>query len=125
MDGHLVDLDFVCFLPTYCFVCPILLGQVGIGQNGQITLAAMVETAKSLSTKTSLHGYRPPFIVYLIGNSNSAGAAAGHHERVGHDHPEGRLEGELRLETQRDFGVLGEVGAVDALQFATKRIITF
>ena len=31
--GHLVDLGF---LPRYCFVCPILLGQVGIRQVGQM-----------------------------------------------------------------------------------------
>ena len=52
-DGHLVDIGFVCFLPRYCFVCPILLGQVGIWQNGQITLSAMVETTKSESTNSS------------------------------------------------------------------------
>ena len=62
-------------------------------------------------------------VQYLVGNSG--GCADGRHERVGHDQPERRLEGELRLETQRDFGVLGEVGAVDALQFTTKRINTF
>ena len=33
---HVTDLGFVCFLSSYCFVCPILLGQVGIWQNGQI-----------------------------------------------------------------------------------------
>ena len=43
VDGHLLDLGFIWFLARYCFVCPILLGQVGIRQNGQITLAAMVE----------------------------------------------------------------------------------
>ena len=43
-SNHVIDLSFVCFLTRYCFVCPILLGQVGIRQNGQITLAAMVET---------------------------------------------------------------------------------
>ena len=43
VDSHLVDLGFVCFLLTYCFVGHILLEQVGIGQNGQITLAAMAE----------------------------------------------------------------------------------
>ena len=57
---HLVDPGFVCFLPRYCFVCPFLLGQVGIRQNGQITLAAMVETTKPESTKNSLRGDRPP-----------------------------------------------------------------
>ena len=31
---QLSDLSFVCFLPRYCFVCSILLGQVGIRQNG-------------------------------------------------------------------------------------------
>ena len=40
-------IGFVCF-------CPILLGQVGIRQNGQVTLAAMVETTKPQSTKNSL-----------------------------------------------------------------------
>ena len=60
LAGHLVDLGFVCFLPRYCFVCRILLGQVGIRQNGQITLATMVETTKSQSTKNSLRGDRPP-----------------------------------------------------------------
>ena len=47
VDGHLVDLGFVCFLTRYCFVCHIPLGQVEIRQNEQITLAAMVETTKS------------------------------------------------------------------------------
>ena len=42
-----VDLGFVCF-------CTILLGQVGNRQNGQVTLAAMVETTKPQSTKNSL-----------------------------------------------------------------------
>ena len=43
---QLSDLDFVsvCFLQRYGFACAILLGQVEIGQNGQITLAKMVET---------------------------------------------------------------------------------
>ena len=40
VDGHLVDQGFVCF-------GHILLGQVGIRQNGHITLATMVETTKS------------------------------------------------------------------------------
>ena len=48
MAGHLVDLGFVCFLSTYCFVCPILLEQVGIKQNGQITLGTQ---KKSIGTK--------------------------------------------------------------------------
>ena len=43
-DGNPVDLGFVCYLARYCFLCSILLGQVGIRQNGQSTLAAMVET---------------------------------------------------------------------------------
>ena len=54
--GHLVDLGFVCLLLRYCFVCHILPGQVGIRQNGQITLA----TTKSQTTKNSLRGDRPP-----------------------------------------------------------------
>ena len=65
MGGNLVDLGFVCFLTRYCFVCHILLGQVGIRQNGQITLAAMVERTKSQSTKNSLH-YRIPSTLYSI-----------------------------------------------------------
>ena len=55
--GHLIDLGFICFLSRHCFVCPTLLGKVGIRQDGQITLAAMaamVETTKSQSTKNSL-----------------------------------------------------------------------
>ena len=63
VDGHLADLGFVCFLPWYCFVCPILPGQVGVWQNGQITLAAKVETTKSQSIKNSLRGDRPPCIL--------------------------------------------------------------
>ena len=47
LAGHLVDLGFICFLQRYCFVCPILVLQVGIRQNGQIALAAMVATTKS------------------------------------------------------------------------------
>ena len=58
---YLVDLGFVCFLTRYCFACSILLGMVDIRQNGQITLAAMVETTKSQSTKNSLRGDCPPF----------------------------------------------------------------
>ena len=46
VDGYLVGLGLVCFLTKYCFVCHILPGQVGIRQNGQITLATMVETNK-------------------------------------------------------------------------------
>ena len=43
------------------FVCPILLGQVEIRQNGQMALAAMVETTKSQSTKIVYEvGDRPP-----------------------------------------------------------------
>ena len=55
--GLLVYLGFECFSLSYCFVCPVLLGQVGIRQNGQITLAAMVETAKSQSTKVTVTLY--------------------------------------------------------------------
>ena len=51
---------FHLFLTGYCFVCPIRLGQVGFRPNGQITLAAMVETTKSQSTKNSLQGDCPP-----------------------------------------------------------------
>ena len=50
---QLSDLGFICFLPRYCFLCPILLGQVGIRQNGQGTWATVVETTKSESTKDS------------------------------------------------------------------------
>ena len=60
VDGHIIGLGVVCFLTRYCFVCHILLGQVRMGQNGQFTLAAMVETTKSQSTKNSLNGDRPP-----------------------------------------------------------------
>ena len=55
VSKYIVDLGFICLLPRYCFVCPILLGQVGVGHNGQITLA-MVETTKSQATKNSLRG---------------------------------------------------------------------
>ena len=51
--GHLADLGFVCFLPRYCFVCPILLAQVEIRQKGQITSVTMVEATKSEYTKNS------------------------------------------------------------------------
>ena len=62
LAGHLAHLGFVCFLTRYCVVCHILLGQVQVEilQNGQITLAAMVETTKSQSTKNSLQRDRPP-----------------------------------------------------------------
>ena len=52
--NHVIDLGFICFLQSYWFVCPIMLGQVEIWQNGQITLAAMVETNKSQSTKNNV-----------------------------------------------------------------------
>ena len=59
--GQLSDLCLVCFLQRYLFVCPILLGQVEIRQNGQMALAAMVETTKSQSTKIVYEvGDRPP-----------------------------------------------------------------
>ena len=47
--GHLIDLGFVLRLSLHEIV--LCLGQVGIRQNGQITLAAMVETTKSQSKK--------------------------------------------------------------------------
>ena len=62
-----LDLDFICFLTRYCFVCHILLGQVEIGQNVQITLAALAETTKSQSKKNSLRGCdRPPCMYKLL-----------------------------------------------------------
>ena len=38
------DLGFIRLLPRCCFVCPIMFGQEGVGQNGHITLEAKVET---------------------------------------------------------------------------------
>ena len=46
---------------------------------------------------------------YLVGDS------AGVQKLVGHDDSQRRSKGPLRAEAQRDLGVAGEVGAVDAL----------
>ena len=50
--------------------------------------------------------------MYLVGDS---AVAAGLHELVGHDDSQRRSKGPLRAEAQRDFGVAGEIGAVDTL----------
>ena len=67
---HLADLHRFClfFLSRYCFACHILLGQVGIWQDGQDILAAMVETTKSESTKDSPRGKGHPVETDVCGH---------------------------------------------------------
>ena len=77
MGDHLVDLGFVSFLLRHCFVCPILLGQVGIWQNGQIIPVKMVETTSQQRIVYKVTGHGHPVFSSLAACVTIEGPAKG------------------------------------------------